>query len=101
MKTLMIIFLLLFLLFGAVGLITRLTYDWRTLGVRTQELDEYSAARRVGKAMQVLKIQQKERSPEQLQRENARKFRIQTLCSVLSALCLIAAMVCGAILRYA
>lgn len=101
MKTLMVIFLALFLVFGAVGLISRLTYDWSKLGERTQELDEHSLARRDGRAMQFVKIEQKEIDPEQAKRSGAKKFRVQTVCSILSAACLIAAMICGAILQYA
>lgn len=101
MKILMIVFLLLFAAFGAAGLMIRLTYDWSKLGERTQELGENSIARRDGRAMQMLKFEQREIDPEQAQERDRKKFRLQTVCSVLSALFLIAAMVCGAILRYA
>ena len=76
MKTLMVIFLALFLVFGAVGLISRLTYDWSKLGERTQELDEHSLARRDGRAMQFVKIEQKEIDPEQAKRSHSSLYSI-------------------------
>lgn len=53
MKTLMIIFLIGFLLFGAIGLYFRLTHDWNKLAAETDKLDENSTAKRDGRAMQL------------------------------------------------
>ncbi|MGN1030374.1 MAG: hypothetical protein ACI4PQ_02115 [Butyricicoccaceae bacterium] len=99
MKTLMIVFLALFAVFGVIGLVVRLTYDWNKLGEASRELDENSIARRDGRAMKILKYEPKQLEPEAERRRDAKKFRLQTIFSVLSALCLIAAMVCGAIIR--
>ena len=53
MKTLMIIFLIGFLLFGAIGLYFRLTHDWNKLAAETDKLDENSTAKRDCRALQL------------------------------------------------
>ena len=98
MKTLMIVFLLGFLVFGAIGLVVRLSHDWNKLEVETDKLDPNSTAKRDGRAMQLVK-HEREIDTEQLQERVDRKFRIQLLFSVLAVACLAAAIVCGVILQ--
>lgn len=97
MKTLMIIFLIGFLVFGAIGLYFRLTHDWNKLAAETDKLDENSTAKRDGRAMQLGKgldidIEKAEKKADQ-------KFRRQLTFSVLAVICLAAAIVCGALMQ--
>ncbi|MDO5548641.1 MAG: hypothetical protein Q4F79_09175 [Eubacteriales bacterium] len=98
MKILMIVFLIGFLVFGAIGLVIRLSHDWNKLEVETDKLSEYSTAKRDGRAMQIVKHEHAI-DAEQVQKKVDHKFRRQLLFSVLSGLCLVAAIVCGAIMQ--
>ena len=98
MKTLMIVFLIGFLAFGAVGLLIRLSHDWNKLEVETDKLDADSTAKRDGRAMQLIKHEH-EIDAAQVQKKVDTKFRRQLLFSILSGLCLIAAIVCGVIMQ--
>jgi uncharacterized protein YbbC (DUF1343 family) len=98
MKTLMILFLIGFLVFGAIGLIIRLSHDWNKLEVETDKLNENSTAKRDGRAMQLIKHEH-EIDAAQVQKKVDTKFRQQLLFSVLSILCLAAAIVCGIIMK--
>ena len=55
MKTLMIAFLIGFLVFGAIGLVIRLSHDWNKLEVESDKLSDTSTAKRDGRAMQLVK----------------------------------------------
>lgn len=98
MKTLMIVFLIGFLVFGAIGLVIRLSHDWNKLEVETDKLSENSTAKRDGRAMQLVKHEH-EINAQQVQKKVDSKFRKQLLFSVLSGICLVAAIVCGAIMQ--
>ena len=98
MKTLMIVFLIGFLAFGAVGLLIRLSHDWNKLEVETDKLDADSTAKRDGRAMQLIKHEH-EIDAAQVQKKVDTKFRRQLLFSILSGLCLVAAIVCGVIMQ--
>ncbi len=98
MKVWMAGFLLLFLVFGGVGLVLRLSHDWSKLQVETDKLDEYSTAKRDGKAMQIVK-HETEIDADKLEEKAKRMFRLQMVCSVLSVACLIAAILCGVVLK--
>ena len=97
MKTIMIAFLIGFLVFGAIGLYFRLTHDWNKLTVETDKLDENSVARRDGRAMQMgkgIKV-----DVEQARKKADSKFRSQLLFSILSVVCLAGAIVCGVLMQ--
>ena len=95
MKTLMIIFLIGFLLFGAIGLYFRLTHDWNKLAAETDKLDENSTAKRDGRAMQLGKGLDIDAA--QAEKKADQKFRRQLTFSILAVICLAAASVCGAL----
>ena len=97
MKTLMIIFLIGFLLFGAIGLYFRLTHDWNKLAAETDKLDENSTAKRDGRAMQLGKGLDIDAA--QAENKADQKFRRQLTCSVLAVICLAAAIICGALMQ--
>lgn len=97
MKTLMIIFLIGFLLFGAIGLYFRLTHDWNKLAAETDKLDENSTAKRDGRAMQLGKGLDIDAA--QAEQKADQKFRRQLTFSVLAVICLSAAIVCGALMQ--
>lgn len=97
MKTVMIIFLIGFLIFGAIGLYFRLTHDWNKLTVETDKLDEDSVAKRDGRAMQFGKGITV--NVEKAQKKADNKFRSQLLFSILSVICLVCAIICGAIIQ--
>ena len=97
MKTIMILFLIGFLVFGAIGLYFRLTHDWNKLAAESDKLDENSTAKRDGRAMQLgkgLTI-----DAEKAQQKADTKFRRQLLFSVLSVICLACAIICGAVMQ--
>ena len=98
MKPLMIVFLIGFLAFGAIGLVIRLSHDWNKLEVESDKLSDTSTAKRDGRAMQLVKHEH-EIDAEQVQKKVDSKFRKQLLFSVLSGLCLVAAIVCGVIMQ--
>lgn len=98
MKTIMIIFLLLFLAFGAVGLVIRLTHDWSKLQVETDKLSDTSTAKRDGKAMQLIK-HENNIDAAKLEARARRMFRLQWGFSILSGVCLVLAVVCGVLLK--
>lgn len=97
MKTMMIIFLIGFLLFGAIGLYFRLTHDWNKLTVETDKLDENSVARRDGRAMQMGKGITVDVASAQKKADS--KFHRQLVFSILSVICLAGAIVCGVIMQ--
>ena len=97
MKTLMIIFLIGFLLFGAIGLYFRLTHDWNKLAAETDKLDENSTAKRDGRAMQLGKGLDIDAA--QAEKKADQKFRRQLTFSIVAVLCLAAAIVCGALMQ--
>ena len=97
MKTLMIIFLIGFLLFGAIGLYFRLTHDWNKLAAETDKLDENSTAKRDGRAMQLGKGLDIDAA--QAEKKADQKFRRQLTFSILAVICLAAAIVCGALMQ--
>ncbi len=99
MKLLMIAFLAGFLLFGAIGLYFRLTHDWNQLAVESDKLDDQSIAKRDGRAMQLFRDKPREIDLAAAKKKAAHNFHRQLLFSLLSAACLIAAIVCGAALR--
>ena len=92
MKTLMIIFLIGFLLFGAIGLYFRLTHDWNKLAAETDKLDENSTAKRDGRAMQLGKGLDIDAA--QAEKKADQKFRRQLTFSILAV-----AIVCGALMQ--
>ncbi|MDO5785508.1 MAG: hypothetical protein Q4P20_10655 [Eubacteriales bacterium] len=97
MKTIMILFLIGFLAFGAIGLYFRLTHDWNKLAVESDKLDDNSTAKRDGRAMQFgkgLNI-----DLEKAEKKADTKFRRQLLFSVLSVVCLACAIICGALMQ--
>lgn len=97
MKTIMILFLIGFLAFGAIGLYFRLTHDWNKLAVESDKLDDNSTAKRDGRAMQFgkgLNI-----DLEMAEKKADTKFRRQLLFSVLSVVCLACAIICGALMQ--
>ncbi len=98
MKAIMIALLLGFLVFGGIGLILRLSHDWNKLEVESDKLSDSSTAKRDGKAMQLIKHEHTI-DTEQVQKKVEKKFRLQLVCSVLSVLCLVGAILCGAVLR--
>ena len=97
MKTLMIIFLIGFLLFGAIGLYFRLTHDWNKLAAETDKLDENSTAKRDGRAMQLGKGLDIDAA--QAEKKADQKFRRQRTFSILAVICLAAAIICGALMQ--
>ena len=97
MKTLMIIFLIGFLVFGAIGLYFRLTHDWNKLAAETDKLDENSTAKRDGRAMQLGKGLDIDAA--QAEQKADQKFRRQLAFSILAVICLAAAIVCGALMQ--
>lgn len=97
MKTLMIIFLIGFLLFGAIGLYFRLTHDWNKLAAETDKLDENSTAKRDGRAMQLGKGL--DINAAQAEKKADQKFRRQLTFSILAVICLAAAIICGALMQ--
>ena len=97
MKTLMIIFLIGFLLFGAIGLCCRLADDWNKLAGETDKLDENSTAKRDGRAMQLGKGLDIDAA--QAEKKADQKFRRQLTFSILAVICLAAAIVCGALMQ--
>ena len=97
MKTLMIIFLIGFLLFGAIGLYFRLTHDWNKLAAETDKLDENSTAKRDGRAMQLGKGL--DIAAAQAEKKADQKFRRQLTFSILAVICLAAAIICGALMQ--
>ena len=97
MKTLMIIFLIGFLLFGAIGLNFRLTHDWNKLAAETDKLDENSTAKRDGRAMQLGKGLDIDAA--QAEKKADQKFRRQLTFSILAVICLAAAIICGALMQ--
>ena len=97
MKTLMIIFLIGFLLFGAIGLYFRLTHDWNKLAAETDKLDENSTAKRDGRAMQWGKGLDIDAA--QAEKKADQKFRRQLTFSILAVICLAAAIICGALMQ--
>lgn len=97
MKTLMIIFLIGFLLFGAIGLYFRLTHDWNKLAAETDKLDENSTAKRDGRAMQLGKGLDVDAA--QAEKKADQKFRRQLTFSILAVICLAAAIICGALMQ--
>ena len=99
MKTLMIIFLAGFLLFGAIGLYFRLTHDWNALTVETDKLDDNSIAKRDGRAMKLTNREAPDAEAVAKSKVRAEaQFKKQMIFSVLSVLCLVAAVVCGAMM---
>lgn len=99
MKTVMIVFLIGFLVFGAIGLYFRLTHDWNALTVETDKLDANSIAKRDGRAMQL--TNREAPNAEQVAKSKVRaekQFRSQLIFSVLSVLCLVCAVICGAMM---
>ena len=99
MKPLMIVFLIGFLAFGAIGLVIRLSHDWNKLEVESDKLSDTSTAKRDGRAMQLVKHEH-EIDAEQVQKKVDSKFRKQLLFSVLSVVCLAGAIICGAIMQW-
>ena len=100
MKTIMIIFLIGFLVFGAIGFFIRLSHDWNQLEVESNKLDEDSIAKRDGRAMQLFHSnKEKEFDAAQTKKKADKKFRLQLLFSLLSVTCLVGAIICGASLR--
>ena len=97
MKTLMIIFLIGFLLFGAIGLYFRLALDWNKLAAETDKLDENSTAKRDGRAMQLGKGLDIDAA--QAEKKADQKFRRQLTFSILAVICLAAAIICGALMQ--
>lgn len=97
MKTLMIIFLIGFLLFGAIGLYFRLTHDWNKLAAETDKLDENSTAKRDGRAMQLGKGLDIDAA--QAEKKADQKFCRQLTFSILAVICLAAAIACGALMQ--
>lgn len=97
MKTLMIIFLIGFLLFGAIGLYFRLTHDWNKLAAETDKLDENSTAKRDGRAMQLGKGLDIDAA--QAEKKADQKFHRQLTFSILAVICLAAAIICGALMQ--
>lgn len=97
MKILMIIFLIGFLLFGAIGLYFRLTHDWNKLAAETDKLDENSTAKRDGRAMQLGKGLDIDAA--QAEKKADQKFRRQLTFSILAVICLAAAIICGALMQ--
>ena len=97
MKTLMIIFLIGFLLFGAIGLYFRLTHDWNKLAAETDKLDENSTAKRDGRAMQLGKGLDIDAA--QAEKKADQKFRRQLTFSILAVICLADAIICGALMQ--
>lgn len=97
MKTLMIIFLIGFLLFGAIGLYFRLMHDWNKLAAETDKLDENSTAKRDGRAMQLGKGLDIDAA--QAEKKADQKFRRQLTFSILAVICLAAAIICGALMQ--
>ena len=97
MKTLMIIFLIGYLLFGAIGLYFRLTHDWNKLAAETDKLDENSTAKRDGRAMQLGKGLDIDAA--QAEKKADQKFRRQLTFSILAVICLAAAIICGALMQ--
>lgn len=97
MKTLMIIFLIGFLLFGAIGLYFRLTHDWNKLAAETDKLNENSTAKRDGRAMQLGKGLDIDAA--QAEKKADQKFRRQLTFSILAVICLAAAIICGALMQ--
>ena len=97
MKTLMIIFLIGFLLFGAIGLYFSLTLDWNKLADEPDKLDENSTAKRDGRAMQLGKGLDIDAA--QAEKKADQKFRRQLTFSILAVICLVAAIVCGALMQ--
>ena len=97
MKTLMIIFLIGFLLFGAIGLYFRLTHDWNKLAAETDKLDENSTAKRDSRAMQLGKGLDIDAA--QAEKKADQKFRRQLTFSILAVICLAAAIICGALMQ--
>lgn len=96
MKVLMIIFLAGFILFGGIGLVIRLSHDWNALLVETDKLDENSIAKRDGRAMNLTGREAPSAESVAQSKERAQKlFRLQTIFSVVSVLCLVCAILCG------
>lgn len=97
MKLLMIVFLIGFLVFGAIGLVLRLNHDWNQLGVESNKLSYNSIARRDGRAMQLIKPKKEfdaKKAAQKAQNSSKRQF----FFSIASVVCLVAAIVCGALL---
>lgn len=96
MKILMIIFLIGFIAFGGIGLVIRLTHDWNALLVETDKLDENSIAKRDGRAMQLTNREIPSAESVEKSKQRAQKlFRMQTVFSVVSVICLACAILCG------
>ena len=100
MKTLMILFLIGFLVFGAIGMYFRLTHDWNQLAVESDKLSDDSIAKRDGRAMQLFNRGEENTVDVAAAKQKAdRKFHHQLLFSVLSVVCLVGAIVCGAVMQ--
>ena len=96
MKALMIVFLIGFLVFGAIGFIVRLSHDWNQLAVESDKLDENSLAKRDGRAMQMFHPkEEKTFDAAETKKKADKKFRLQLLFSVLAVVCLVGAILCG------
>ena len=96
MKALMIVFLIGFLLFGAIGFIVRLSHDWNQLAVESDKLDENSLAKRDGRAMQMFHPKhENEFNAAETKKKADKKFRLQLLFSILAVVCLAGAILCG------
>ncbi len=99
MKTCMIVFLIGFLLFGGIGLFFRLSHDWSSLTVETSKLSDDSIAKRDGRAMQLTHREApSEEALAAAKKKADSRFRSQLLFSILSMLCLVGAVVCGALM---
>lgn len=99
MKLLMIVFLIGFLAFGGIGLYFRLTHDWNQLAVESDKLGDDSIAKRDGRAMKLVGRGKDSSIDIDAAKQKAnRNFQRQMLFSVASAVCLVCAIVCGALL---
>lgn len=99
MKTLMIAFLIGFIVFGAIGMYFRLTHDWNQLAVESDKLDDNSIAKRDGRAMQLFgRGRQSQIDISAAKKKAEQKFHRQFLFSVLSVLCLAGTIICGALM---
>ncbi len=96
----MIIFLIGFLIFGAIGLYFRLTHDWNQLAVESDKLDDNSIAKRDGRAMKLYKRgEEPSIDVDKAKKKADQKFHSQLLFSILSVICLVCAIICGALLQ--
>ncbi len=100
MKILMIVFLIGFLVSGAIGMYFRLTHDWNQLAVESDKLSDDSIAKRDGRAMQLFHRSEKNDIDIAAAKHKAeQKFRHQLLFSLLSIVCLVGAIACGAMMQ--